>query len=160
MNCKQVRQRMLVLLVSGETNPTGELAEHLRSCRACDALFARLPAISSELQRLPDKELPPSFDETFKRRLALRMQEANRIPGSGLTYLLAKDGLGWVLFLMLGIAPIAAGLGDAADASTHPPLISASNVGVMALGLLFAAAFVQAVLHWDTITGYLKGKEI
>lgn len=161
MNCIEAKQVVRILLMPGGTNPPRELAEHLRECRACEARFAPLLAMASELQRLQGKELPADFDARFRRRLARRMQqEGKKARKSAFLFLAANDEFRWVLVLALGVGPVAAALGDAVVAPPRPLQISASNIGVMALGLLFAAAFVQAVLHSDIIMEIFRRKRI
>ena len=161
MNCSEVKQVVRILPMPGGPDPLRELAEHLSRCPACEARFAPLLAMASKLQHLPEKELPAGFDARFRRRLARRMQqEGKKARESPFLFLASKDELRWILVLVLGAGPVAAGLGDPVTAPPGTTLVSASNIGVMALGLVFAAAFVQAVLHADILREIFRRKTI
>jgi anti-sigma factor RsiW len=159
MNCSEAEELILSLLAQRASAVHGELAEHLIACQACEARYAPLLAIASSLQHLPDKELPVGFDARFRGKLSREPQNARKKAWlTAVLSLAAYDEVRWILVPALSIVPVAAALANSPVTPRCPLLISASNIGAMAVSVLLAAGFVHAVHHSDIITGIFRRK--
>jgi anti-sigma factor RsiW len=159
MNCSEVDRIVQSLLAGEGADPFPELLEHLRDCQTCEDRFATLLTIALNLEHLPDRKLPEGFDARFWHRLARRAQRERKKAWQSLMFsIAANDEVRWVLMLLLSVGSAAVALGNSAAAPRHPLLVSASNIAVMAVALLLAAAFVHAVSYSDFIVRIFRRK--
>jgi anti-sigma factor RsiW len=159
MKCGEVNRIVQSLLAGEGADPPPELLEHLRDCQSCEGRFATLLTIASNLKHLPDRKLPEGFDVRFWLRMARRAQKKRKKAWqSWMLSIAANDEVRWVLMLLLSVASVAVALGDSVAAPRHPLLISASNIVVMAVGLLLAAVFLHAGSYSDVIVRIFRRK--
>jgi hypothetical protein len=159
MNCGEANRMVQSFLAGEGAGPPPELVEHLRDCQACEGRFATLLTLASNLQHLPDRKLPEGFDARFWHRLAQRTQKERKKAWQSLMFsIAANDEVRWILMLLLSIGAVAVTLGDSGAASRRPLLISATNIVVMVVALLLAAAFAHAVSYSDVIVRIFRRK--